>query len=215
MKILRINPKNPLNTTIKEAASAIRRGGVIVFPTETFYGIGGSAFDTRAARKIFRVKGRSEKKPLLVLIARKSEIWRVARHLPKAAQKLIEKFWPGPLTIVLKKRKTIPSIVSGGTDTIAVRLSSHPLARALVRAAGVPITAPSVNLSGRPPHRTMQGVLKELGKKKEIALFLDGGKTPIGKPSTVIDCTKKIPRIIREGAITKKQLKKFIEIDKN
>lgn len=209
MEVFKIRSERP-NAAIKKAASAISRGGIVVFPTETVYGIGGSAFDALAAKKIFKIKGRSDKKPLLVLIADKHDIKRVARHAPKTARKLIEKFWPGPLTIVLKKRKVIPSAVSGGTDTIAVRLSPHPVVRALVRAAGVPITAPSANISGRPPHRTIQGVIKEFGNKKEIELFLDGGRTPIGKPSTVVDCTKNPPQIIRAGAITKKRLQKII-----
>lgn len=197
---------------IRRAAQILRRGGLVVFPTETVYGLGANAFNTRAARKIFNLKGRSRHKPLLILIANKKDVKRVARQIPENARILMEKFWPGPLTIVLKKKRLIPGIVSGGTDTIAVRFSPHPVARALIRASGMPITAPSANLSGRPPHRTIQGVIKELGNKKEIALFLDGGKTPIGKPSTIIDCTKNPPQIIREGAITRKQISKVLEV---
>jgi len=232
--VVKINPRRLETHLIKKAANVIRRGGLVVFPTETFYGLGANAFDPRAVRKIFRAKGRPENKALIILIGEKVDLRLVARDIPKVAYRLIEKFWPGPLTLIFKKKKNIPKEVTAGGNTVAVRLSSHPVAQALVRAAGVPITAPSANLSGRPPHRTITGVVKELGRCKEIGLFLDAGKTPLGKPgsensigslkanktldrvsttrkpSTLLDLTKNPPRILREGGITKKQLEKVI-----
>ncbi len=210
MNLIKVNSRKPDRKAILKAAEIIKDGGLVVFPTETLYGLGANAFDPRAVSKIFRVKGRSEQKPLIILIARKEDLRGVACDIPPLTWKLVKKFWPGPLTLVLKKKKIIPKEVSAGSNTIAVRLSPHPVARALVSAAGVPITAPSANLSGKRPHHTIAGALKELGNKKEINLFLDAGKTPIGKPSTLVDLTKNPPRILREGSITKKQLKKVI-----
>lgn len=204
--VVKINPRRPERRLIQKAARIIRRGGLVVFPTETVYGLGANAFDSRAVKKVFRVKGRPENKPLIVLIGSKKDLRRVAQNTPKIVYKLIKKFWPGPLTLIFKSRPRLPKEVTAGGRTIAVRLDSHPVAQALVRAAQVPITAPSANLSGRPPQRSIHGVIKELGNKKEIELFLDAGKTPIGKPSTILDLTKKPPRLVREGSITKKQL---------
>jgi len=208
--VVKIDPRRPEKKIIENAALVIRRGGLVVFPTETFYGLGANALDGRAVKKIFRVKGRPENKPLIVLIANKKDLRRLASYIPPVAYKLINKFWPGPLTLIFKRKKIIPKEVTAGGSTIAIRLSSHPVALALVRAAGVPITAPSANLSGRPPHQTIRGALKELGKHKEIGLFLDGGTTPLGKPSTILDLTKKPPKILRTGSITKKELLRFI-----
>lgn len=218
-KVIKINPQRPQRNILKAVAEVIKSGGLVVFPTETFYGLGANALNPKAVKKIFQVKGRPEKKPLIILIAKKSDLKKYVRKIPAIAYKLINKFWPGPLTLIFKKKKIVPKEVTAGGETVAVRLSSHPVARALVATAGVPITAPSANLSGGKPHRTIAGVLKELGKKKEIKLFLDAGEPGSdpalagllpGKPSTILDLTKKPPVIIRPGVITlNKILKKF------
>ncbi len=207
---VRANRTRPSKAAIERAARAIRRGDVVAFPTETVYGLGANALSAKAARKIFTIKGRLERKPLLVLIANRKDLPLVARSVPPAAEKLMDAFWPGPLTIIFKKHPRIPSVVSGGKDTVGVRLSSHPVARALVRAAGTPITAPSANLSGKPAHRTARAVARELGTKLGFTFVLDGGRTPIGTPSTIIDVTKKRPSIVRRGAISEKKILKIL-----
>lgn len=204
------DPKHPERTAIRHAANILKGGGIVVFPTETVYGLAANAFDRRAVKKIFKVKGRTEKKGLIILIDTKRDLLKIVREIPLSAKKLISKFWPGPLTLIFKKNISVSRVLTGGKDTVAVRLSSHPVARALTRAAGFPITAPSANLSGRKSHRTMNGVRRELGNKKEIEFFLDGGRTPLGKASTIVDVTKNHPRILRKGAITKNDLKKYL-----
>ncbi len=206
VKILRVNPRNPERALIAKAAAILGKGGVLAFPTETVYGLGANAFDKNAAARIFRAKGRPEQKPLIILIASIRDLRKVARKVPPAAKKLISRFWPGPLTIIFKKRANIPMVVSGGLDTVGVRLSPHPISIALVRAAGFPITAPSANRSGGKNHRTASGVIRDLGGAPEIDLIVDGGKTPLAKPSTLVDVTKNPPRILREGAISAKKI---------
>ncbi|MEK7555158.1 MAG: L-threonylcarbamoyladenylate synthase [Patescibacteria group bacterium] len=207
--ILRTNSRNPSRDTIHAAARIIKKGGVVALPTETVYGLAANPFSIRATRKIFKIKGRSEKKPLLILIGNRNDVYRIAKNISGAAEKLMDALWPGPLTIVFKKKKIVPHITSGGTDTIGVRLSPHPVPRALIKALGTPITAPSANISGHPTHQSAHSVARELGDRG-VALILDGGKTTGELPSTVIDATKRIPKIIREGAVSEKQIRKIL-----
>jgi len=206
VKIIKINPKKPQNEIIKKAALILKNGGLIVMPTETVYGIVANAYDAKAAGKIFRVKRRSRKKPFIVLVSKKSDIRKIAKNIPPEAEILTRKFWPGPLTLVLERKKSIPKVIAGGKNTIAVRMSPHPVVLSIIRALGSPITAPSANLSGKSPHKTVEGVINELGKKPEISLILDAGKT-LGGISTILDLTKKPFKILRTGKISKKSLK--------
>lgn len=212
MKILKINSRKPNKNIIAQATKILKGGNLVIFPTETVYGLGANAFDKKAVRKIFKVKGRPENKPLIILIARKLDLNKVAKNIPRNVWLLAKKFWPGPLTLILKKKKVVLKEVTAQSETVAVRLSSHPVAKALVKELGIPITAPSANISGHPPHRTVKKILSEFKNMKEIKLILDAGKTPIGKPSTLIDLTKKPPHLLRQGSITKKQISRIIKV---
>lgn len=212
MKILKIDPESPAPEIILEAVQILKKGGLVVFPTETVYGLAANALDPKAIKKIFKVKGRPENKPLIILIAKLEDLPLVAEDIPKEAYTLAEKFWPGPLTLVLKTSDIIPEEITAGGGTVAVRFSSHPVALALTAELGSPITASSANLSSKPSHKTVDGILKDFKNSKEIELILDAGETPIGKPSTILDLTKHPPIILREGSITKEQIAKVIKI---
>lgn len=203
MPILKATPGN-----IKKAAATIKAGGIVAFPTETVYGIGANAFDGKAVKKIFRAKGRPQDNPLIVHIVSKKDLSRVAVSIPHVAEKLVAKFWPGPLTLILPRNKNIPSAVSAGLSTVAVRMPSNNVARSLIRVAGVPIVAPSANKSGRPSPTDATHVTLDFGKNM---LILDGGKTKIGLESTVLDITVIPPVILRRGGVTLEELRRVVK----
>ncbi|MEW6044730.1 MAG: L-threonylcarbamoyladenylate synthase [Thermoproteota archaeon] len=207
-KIIKVNPKRPQISKIREAAKLIRRGKLVAFPTETVYGLGANALNSAAVKKIFEAKGRPADNPLIVHIYDKEDLLFLAKDVPRVARKLTDKFWPGPLTIVLKKSEIVPNIVTGGLDTVAVRMPENKIAQLLIKEAGVPVAAPSANLSGRPSSTTAKHVLEDLGKK--VDLIIDGGKTKIGIESTVIDLTRKVPVLLRPGGVTLEVLRKTI-----
>src|SRR3989338_5547012 len=182
MKVIHISAKWPDPKVIKHAAGIIRRGGLVIFPTETVYGLGASAFNAVAVRKVFKIKGRPGKKPLIVHVSKKSAIDVLARDVPPLARKLVQKFWPGPLTLVLKARHNVPKEVTGGGDTVAVRMPAHKVAQAFIRAAG-PLAASSANFSGKPSPTRVFEIPKTLLRK--VDLVLDAGHTTVGTPSTV------------------------------
>lgn len=198
------NSDNPLT----RAAEVIKSGGIVVFPTETVYGLGADAFNERAVRKIFKVKGRPADNPLIVHIADRRNLKALAASVPAAAQKLMDAFWPGPLTIIFKKNPRVPDVVTAGLDTVAVRLPNHALARAFIRAAGVPIAAPSANRSGRPSPTEAIHAKRDLGSK--VDFFLAAEKTKYGLESTVINPLARPPVILRPGAITREDIEKVI-----
>ena len=207
------NILKPTRYNILKAAAIIKRGGIVAFPTETVYGLGASAFDATAVKKIFKAKGRPSDNPLIVHIGDKSDLSRVITNITSSQDVILIKmltdaFWPGPLTLILPRNKNIPSIVSAGLQTVAVRMPAHKAALALIKATGVPIAAPSANLSGRPSPTTAEHVVNDLGRR--VSLILDGGKTKIGLESTVLDLTAREPVILRQGAITFEALKKII-----
>jgi len=177
----------------------LRAGGVVAFPTETFYGLGAAALDAAAARRVVAVKGRPDGKPLLVLVDSAAMVEVVAREIPPRARELMARYWPGPLTLVLPARPEVPDEVTAGSGTVGVRLSPHPVARGLVRALGAPVTAPSANRSGQPAPTTAAAVFADF--RDRIELVLDGGVTTGGEPSTVLDATVDPPRVIRAGAL--------------
>lgn len=211
---LRINAKHPEKHIIREAVRALRRGGLVVFPSETVYGLGADAQNTKAVKKIFRAKGRPARKALIMLVNDMRGLRRIARAIPPVAFPLMKRFWPGPLTLIFKKRRAVSAAIAQG-NTVAVRSSSHPVAHALVQMLKRPMTAPSANHSGHPSHRTFPPVFHELKHCREIALFLDGGKAPIGTPSTILDLTKNPPVILRAGPITKRMLAPFLAAHKH
>ncbi len=194
--------------SIKLAASIIKNGGLVAFPTETVYGLGANALDKKSVLKIFKVKGRPADNPLIVHIADKNEIYSLAKKIPQVAKKLIDKFWPGPLTLVLEKKSIVPKEVSAGGKTVAIRMPNHKIALALIRAAGMPIAAPSANISGHPSPTTAQHVAEDFEDK--IDLILDGGRTSVGVESTVVDMTVFPPVVLRQGGLSLENLKKII-----
>jgi L-threonylcarbamoyladenylate synthase len=191
---------------IAEAAKVIRGGGVVAFPTETVYGLGANVYDEEAIKKIFQLKGRPQDNPLIVHISKKRDIYIVAREVPHKAKILIREFWPGPLTLVLPKNPSIPDVVTAGLDTVAVRMPDHPVALKLIRLSGVPIAAPSANISGKPSATQPEHIKKYFGEK----VFIVEGKVKIGIESTVLDLTENTPKILRPGAITKEMIERKI-----
>jgi L-threonylcarbamoyladenylate synthase len=194
-----VDPSNPEPAALTRAAAVLRGGGLVAFPTETFYGLGAAADDPAAVRRVFRVKGRDEGKPLLVLVDSLAMAERVA-EVTARARELMARHWPGALTLVLRARAGVPREVTAGTGTIGVRLSPHPVARGLVAALGSPLTAPSANLADAPPPTTAAAVRAVFDGAVE--LILDGGATAGGPPSTVVDVTSDGLRVLRRGAVT-------------
>ena len=198
--VLPVNPAEPEAGVIARAAAVLRAGGLVAFPTETVYGLGANALDPAAVARIFAAKGRPATNPLIVHVAEPGEALRVAAAWPEAAARLAERFWPGPLTLVLLRRATVPDAVTAGGPTVAVRLPAHPVARALIRAAGVPLAAPSANRSTQLSPTRAEHVLTGLDGR--LDLLLDGGPTAGGLESTVLDLTRTPPRLLRPGLVT-------------
>ena len=193
---------------LKEAARLLRENEAVAFPTETVYGLGANAMDDEAIAKIFAAKGRPSDNPLIVHIGTKSQLDGIVREIPPVAEKLMEHFWPGPLTIILPRKEGISERVTAGLNTVGVRMPDHPVALALIEEANVPVAAPSANRSGRPSPTLASHVYEDLNGK--IAGIVDGGATGVGVESTVIDCTSEVPTILRPGGITKEQLEAVI-----
>lgn len=186
------------------AAALLRTGGLVAFPTETVYGLGAHALDEQAVRRVFAAKGRPADNPLIVHVASVEEVEAVAVSVPPTARRLAERYWPGPLTLVLDARPEVPSVTRGGRGTIAVRVPAHPLALELLRAARVPVAAPSANRSGRPSPTTAAHVRADLGDA--VDLVLDGGPCVLGLESTVVDARGPVPIVLREGTLTAVEL---------
>ncbi len=197
-RVIRVDPAAPDGAALGEATAVLKHGGVVAFPTETFYGLGAAALDRRAVRRIFELKGRPETKPLLVLVDSIAMAGTVA-EVGDRARALAVRHWPGALTLVLRARPHVPEEVTAGTGTIGLRVSPHPVAQGLVRALGGPVTAPSANPSGLEPPTTAAGVLARF--EGAVEMVLDGGPTPGGEPSTVLDLTVEPPRVLRQGVI--------------
>ena len=207
-RILRVNPHEPEADAIAEAAEALRAGELVAFPTETVYGLGANALEPQAVERIFAAKERPPTNPLIVHLADKRDLAQVATNIPEAAWKLIEAFWPGPLTLILPRQPAVPLNVTAGLETVAVRMPSHPVARALIKAAGVPVAAPSANRYTRPSPTTAQHVLEDLGGR--VTIILDGGPATIGVESTVLDLTGSVPQILRPGGVSLEELRRVL-----
>ncbi|MEK9147502.1 MAG: L-threonylcarbamoyladenylate synthase [Patescibacteria group bacterium] len=193
---------------MKKSAIIIKNGGLVVFPTETVYGLGANVFDDKALSKIFLAKGRPGDNPLIVHISDKTELKELTNSVTENQQKLIDAFWPGPLTIIFEKKDTISNIVSGGLSTIAVRMPSNYIAHKLIHLAGVPIAAPSANISGRPSGTKGEDIYNELVGK--VNMIINDGDSKIGVESTVIKINDKQILILRPGAVTKEMLEKVL-----
>ncbi len=191
-----------------EAATFIRSGGIAAFPTETVYGLGANAFDGEAVKKIFAAKGRPADNPLIVHVGDASQIAEIATELTAAARLFIEKFFPGPLTIVAKDARKVVALATAGLGTIAFRIPANDLAQELIKACGVPLVAPSANISGRPSPTTWEAVFEDLNGR--IDCILQGDATEIGLESTVVDCTGDIPILLRAGAVSLEELRDVV-----
>ncbi|MFD3446693.1 L-threonylcarbamoyladenylate synthase [Microbacteriaceae bacterium 4G12] len=193
---------------LEEAAVLLRQKEAVAFPTETVYGLGADATSDEAVAKIFAAKGRPSDNPLIVHIATKDQLLHLVEAVPPVAEKLMDSFWPGPLTLIFPKKDGISEKVTAGLSTVAVRMPDHPIALALIKQANVPVAAPSANRSGRPSPTLASHVYEDLQGK--IAGIVDGGATGVGVESTVLDCTTEMPVILRPGGVTKEQLEEVI-----
>lgn len=213
------NQKEKLNIEeIKKAAEEIKKGNLVLFPTETVYGIGANALDEDAVKKIFIAKGRAQDNPLIVHVSNIEMVEKIVKEITPLERKLIKEFWPGPLTIIFnrKDKETIPNVVTANLDTVGIRMPSNKIAKLLIEKSGVPIAAPSANVSGRPSGTKVEDIINELDGKVEY--ILDGGFTDIGLESTVIKVSGEKIDILRPGKITKEQLEqvaKQVEVDKH
>ncbi len=184
----------------RRAVEALRQGQVIVYPTDTVYGVGCRIDDEGAVRRLYEMKGRPATEPLPVLLADPAQLEAYVRGISAAARRLISRFWPGALTLIFRRSERIPPVVAGGGDTVAVRVPAHPIPRALVRAIGIPIVGTSANSHGMRAPLTAQLAIYDLGDR--VDLVLDGGRAVLGRESTVVDVTGEVPRVVREGALT-------------
>jgi L-threonylcarbamoyladenylate synthase len=206
--VIRVDPAAPDLAALRPAAERLRNGGLVAFPTETVYGLGAHALDVAAVQRLFAAKGRPATDPLIVHVARLDGVDELVSSFPDAARTLAARFWPGPLTLVLPRGTTVPGEVTAGLDTVAVRMPSHPVARALLELAGIPVAAPSANLFSRPSPTRAAHVLEDL--KDRIDIVIDAGSTEVGIESTVVDVTGDTPTILRAGAVTLEMLRKVL-----
>lgn len=207
-QIVKVDKVHPELDKIVQAAEVIKKGGLVAFPTETVYGLGANALDENAALKIYAAKGRPQDNPLIVHVQSKLELSLLAQDVPEEAHILIDMFWPGPLSIIFKKKKEVPSGTTGGLDTVAVRMPDHPVALMLIKESGVPIAAPSANISGRPSPVCAEEVIEDLTGR--VDMVLDVGKTAFGVESTILDLTEGVPVILRPGGVPKEELEKVL-----
>lgn len=204
-----VSKQHPNPEGIAQAGSIIRQGGLVAFPTETVYGLGGDALNPESAKKIYAAKGRPSDNPLIVHICRFEDMERIAATVSEQARKLADAFWPGPLTMILPKADCVPTETTGGLSTVAIRFPEHPAARAFIEAAGGFVAAPSANLSGRPSPTKARYVMEDMDGR--IDMIIDGGDVEIGLESTIVDLTGDTPMILRPGHITQEMLTDVLE----
>lgn len=202
---LTVDPRGPLSAALDRAADVIRRGGVAAIPTDTLYALAADAFSSVAVSRVFAIKGRAAHRALPLVAADTAQVLRWFGALPPLAARLAEKFWPGPLTLLLRAPAALPKEVTGGLASVGIRVPAHPVTAALCRACGVPLTATSANVSGRPATYDPDEVAKWLGDS--IDLLVDAGRAPGGPPSTIIDVTAAEPQLVRRGAISWDEVK--------
>jgi len=205
-----IDLKTDLNyERLKEPAKIIRDGGIVIFPTETVYGIGTNGLDEKAIKKIYEVKQRSFNKPISLLVNNIEMVNKIAKNISKLEYKIMESFFPGPLTIILEKRDIIPNILTANTNTVGIRMPSGKIAKKLIEYAGVPIATPSANISGRPSGTNIKDIQKDFEGK--VDYFIDNGESKLGVPSTIVKVINDEVHILREGSISKKQINRIIQ----
>lgn len=207
-RLLRVDPMDPNPEVIQDAARVLRAGGLVAFPTETVYGLGANALDASAVRGIFEAKGRPSTDPLIVHVPGLEDVRPLVRAWPDVLPRLAQAFWPGPLTLILPKQASVPPEVTAGLDTVAVRAPSHPVARALIAAAGCPVAAPSANRFSRPSPTAASHVLADLDGRVDVVI--DGGRTEIGVESTVLDLTVSPAVVRRPGGVALEALRALL-----
>lgn len=207
-KIVRVDPQRPDPAVVKEAVEVIQTGSLVVFPTDTLYGLGADALNEEAINRVYEVKGRDFTRPLLIFIGKKEQLQSLVTFIPPPAQRLIEAFWPGPLTLVLHSSSVLPPLLLGGSSRVGIRLPASSLIRQIVLEAGAPITGTSANPSGRPTPSTAQEIQKELGGA--VDLILDGGPCISERGSTLLDVTSIPPLLLREGELSAAVIEKEI-----
>ena len=213
-KVVKIDKEQIDDGKLMEAAEILRAGGLVAFPTETVYGLGANALNEEAAKKIYAAKGRPSDNPLIAHISKPEELAPLVKEIPEAGRKLMEAYWPGPLTMIFPKSDIVPYGTTGGLDTVAIRMPSDPIANRMIALAGIPIAAPSANTSGRPSPTTAEHVYQDMNGK--IEMILDGGAVGIGVESTIVDVSGPVPMLLRPGAITIEMLRETVgqvEID--
>lgn len=203
-RTLRVRAAEVDPPALEETAGVLRDGGLVAFPTESFYGLGANALDPEAIERVYAVKGRSKDEPLLVLVDSARMARTLVEEIPPIAWRLMTRYWPGPLTLVFRSSQQVPGALTGGTGTIGIRMPGHPVALGLVRRAGTPVTAPSANPAGGEPPTTAEAVQRYFDGK--IELILDSGPTRGGLPSTLVDVTTMPPRVVRKGALALPEL---------
>lgn len=208
-KIIKVNKDNFKPEELADAASLLREGKLVAFPTETVYGLGANALDETAAKRIYAAKGRPSDNPLIVHIADVAALTDLAEEIPAEAYALADAFWPGPLTIILRKKACVPDGTTGGLQTVAIRFPSDPIARELIKSSGVYVAAPSANASGRPSPTTAQHVFEDMNGR--IECIIDGGPVQIGVESTIVDLSGDAPLILRPGFITREDLARVLD----
>lgn len=199
-EVVKIKDVSKAHMQLKHAGEIIKAGGLVAFPTETVYGLGGDALNKEASQKIYAAKGRPSDNPLIVHVADYDALHAIVKQIPKAAQQLAEKFWPGPMTLIFEKKDIVPMETTGGLSTVAVRMPSHEVAREFIREAGGYVAAPSANLSGRPSPTKASHVIEDMSGR--IEMIIDGEDADIGLESTIIDVTGATPMILRPGYVT-------------
>ncbi len=209
-KVVKIDLSAPQTSALEEAADILREGGIVAYPTETFYGLGADAFNEVAIKKLYQIKGRDLNKPISILIRDQEMLKQVANSIPPVAERLMQELWPGPLTLIFKCRDQLPSYLTGGTGKVGVRISSQLTAQRLLEILELPITATSANLSGGKSPITAQEILGS--SANGIDLILDGGKLPGQRGSTIVDLTLFPPKIVREGEIPGRVIMDFLKI---
>ena len=207
-KIVKIDDVKKQDAELQQAGEILRRGGLVAFPTETVYGLGANGLDGEACAGIYAAKGRPSDNPLILHAAGRDMVDSIAAEVPELAEQLMAAFCPGPITLILRRSRLVPDRITGGLDTVGVRIPENDIARAMIRAAGVPVAAPSANLSGRPSPTTAQATARDMDGR--IPLILDGGPCRFGVESTIVDCTGERAVILRPGAVTREMLEELL-----
>lgn len=211
-KLVKVDTKNPEKSVLTEAAEILKNGGLVAFPTETVYGLGANGLDEKACKRIYEAKGRPSDNPLILTIGDLDGLYKIVGKVTENAKKIIDAFWPGPITLVLPKADCVPETVTGGLDTVAVRYPSNKIARELIKIAGIPVAAPSANSSGKPSPTRASHVEFDLNGK--IEMIIDGGAADWGLESTILDVSEDKPVLLRPGAVTQDMIEEVVgEID--